>query len=227
MPKYYCELSQDKTQDIIDQLTKAYEVLGGGEGWGMNYQAGGVPGFIPPGVRPPYMPPPGPPHMHMPPAIGGPMPPGQFPAPHNLPPYQQPPHGIPQQHPPGHPQLGMPIPPGRPPFPGPPSTHMPPPPITGRPPHLQGPPPPFLPSGLPPQGLPPHLTSRPPPISHHHMQSLETNASSVDKRDENGNTEPIFGSMDPTVENSETNTNNNSIYGPGRPPTIHPSRLQQ
>ncbi|KAL4242004.1 U1 small nuclear ribonucleoprotein C [Abortiporus biennis] len=92
---YYASLGHDKAQNIIDQITSAYESSGGpppgGFGFGPQHLAPPVASFGPPGGgfggpggppmfgRPPFPPPPamGPPGMGPPPP--GMMPPGGFP----------------------------------------------------------------------------------------------------------------------------------------------------
>ncbi|OMJ26529.1 hypothetical protein AYI70_g92 [Smittium culicis] len=261
------ELSQDKTQDIIDQLTKAYE-SGGGQGWGMNYQMGGAVGFVPPISRPVYIPPQQPPLIgqprpHMPPPINSQLNSRQF---GTHPPFPQhptpttPSGQIPPTLPPNFsgtlpPPLSHPLPPNglpphpmRPPFAGPPPPHMLPPPQSAllasntpsRPPHMQGPPPPFLP---PP--IPPHLMNRPPPNVHQLSPHPDFNQSTTSTTTSDGPPNQNDVNKMDTEEhqmnsdvNSSSDSNNNengskqtgqtnqNTYGPGRPPTIHPSRLQ-
>ncbi|KAF5363418.1 hypothetical protein D9756_000387 [Leucocoprinus leucothites] len=127
---YYASLGHDKAQNIIDQITAAYETTGGpppgGFGFGPHHLGAPPPNFggpMPPpgfnGGRPPFPPGPGFPPM---------MPPG-------APPF--PPNGMP---PPGMPPPGA-FPPGGPPFPpggGPPgSQNQPPFPPGGGPPANQ------------------------------------------------------------------------------------------
>ncbi|KAJ4001819.1 U1 small nuclear ribonucleoprotein C [Lentinula boryana] len=141
---YYASLGHDKAQNIIDQITSAYESSGGpppgGFGFGPQHlgapppqfpmQFGGPPGMFG-GPRPPF--PPGGPGFPMPPGGAPPFPPNG-----GMPP---PGMGVPGMPPPG---FGVP-----PPFPpnGPPGGVM----------------PPFPPAGLP--GAPPGNFNGPPPAN--------------------------------------------------------------
>ncbi|KAF7332047.1 U1 small nuclear ribonucleoprotein C [Mycena kentingensis (nom. inval.)] len=145
---YYASLGHDKAQNIIDQITSAYETGSGpppgGFGFGPQHLATQAPGGgfsgPPPGFGGP-MPPPG--------AFNGPHPP--FPPgfpPGMMPPF--PPNGAPMGPPGGFPGGAPPFPPngaGAPPFPpnfsGPPPGNMqgPPPGNMGPPPSSSGPPP--------------------------------------------------------------------------------------
>ncbi|GJJ07116.1 hypothetical protein Clacol_001316 [Clathrus columnatus] len=123
---YYASLGHDKAQNIIDQITSAYESGG-------PPPSGGFGGF-----NPGHMGPPPPPGVFPPPPAGAGFPPGPpgFPPRPPFPPGPGFPPGMPP--PPG---MGPP-PPGGPPFPpGPPGM---------RPPGFPGPPPPFPPMN--PQG---------------------------------------------------------------------------
>ncbi|EJU06616.1 zf-U1-domain-containing protein [Dacryopinax primogenitus] len=77
---YYASLGHDKAQDIIDQITKAYEsgLPPGGAGFGVGALGAGQ---APPMGFPPGMPPPPPPGMVPPPGMFGipPPPPGMIP----------------------------------------------------------------------------------------------------------------------------------------------------
>ncbi|KAI9363962.1 U1 small nuclear ribonucleoprotein C [Zopfochytrium polystomum] len=129
---YYSALSQDKVQEIIDQITKAYEGKLGAPDFAPIPPLG-----IPFGL--PMRPPPGMIGMMPPPGM---LPPGMLPP--GMPPFLRPPFmGMP----------GMPLPPGgaRPPPPG----MMIPPPGWRPPPGMMLPPPPHLMSGPGAGGLPP------------------------------------------------------------------------
>ncbi|KAG6895415.1 hypothetical protein C0992_001377 [Termitomyces sp. T32_za158] len=132
---YYASLGHDKAQNIIDQITAAYETSGGpppgGFGFGPQHLVGPPPGYGGP-----------------PAGFGGPMPPGgrEF-APASV---SQTLTNTSIARPPFPPGPGFPpmMPPGAPPFPpngGPP----------GAPPPGFGGPPPFPPNSAPPGGAPP------------------------------------------------------------------------
>jgi hypothetical protein len=154
---YYASLGHDKAQNIIDQITAAYESGGGpppgGFGFGPQSLGGPMPPFgnpmaNAPFARPPF--PPGPGFGGMPPfpppnGMNGmppplpPFPPGANGAPGGPPPMGGgfppfPPHGA---FPPGGPPNGMALPGGPP---GPPNGSFPPGPPGGGPPSNSGPP---------------------------------------------------------------------------------------
>ncbi|KAJ3921839.1 U1 small nuclear ribonucleoprotein C [Lentinula edodes] len=129
---YYASLGHDKAQNIIDQITSAYESSGGpppgGFGFGPQHlgappppqfpmQFGGPPGMFG-GPRPPF--PPGGPGFPMPPGGAPPFPPnGGMPPPGMAPP-PFPPNGPPGGAMPPFPPAGALS--GAPPFNGPPPT---------------------------------------------------------------------------------------------------------
>ncbi|KAK0206343.1 U1 small nuclear ribonucleoprotein C [Desarmillaria ectypa] len=101
---YYASLGHDKAQNIIDQITSAYESGGGpppgGFGFGPQHLGGPAPGFGPPmgfgGPQPPFPRPPFPPGGIMgPPGALPPFPPN---VPPGAPPF--PPNGPPGSFPP-------------------------------------------------------------------------------------------------------------------------------
>ncbi|KAL1917740.1 uncharacterized protein VTP21DRAFT_3574 [Calcarisporiella thermophila] len=101
---YYAELGQEETQEIIDQITKAYENSGGAV---LPPQYSGVPVF--PGMMFPYGGGGGGAPYYSRPPFGGPMPPSGGPPPgmHGPPPGMPPYGGGPPGGPPGPPPPGF------------------------------------------------------------------------------------------------------------------------
>ncbi|KAG8748629.1 hypothetical protein FRC10_000020 [Ceratobasidium sp. 414] len=153
---YYASLGHDKAQNIIDQITSAYESGGGPPRGGFNFGPNAFgpppPSFGGPGFGPPMGfggPPPGPFPPFPPAGFSGPSGPGGMQAAH-------PGMGLP-------PPLGMRGPPmGAPPFP---PNGAPPFPPNGAPPFPPNGAPPFPPNGappFPPNGAPPFPPNGPP-----------------------------------------------------------------